>query len=91
MLKTSSKLVILLVVLLPALEICFQAQPSLADTSIEQLNDKLLELQRKIIELQNKYDSEVNVINEQINQFDTKSGEKKARDELASVQDSAKT
>jgi len=53
-LKTSSKIVILLVVLLPALEICFQVE-ALADTSIEQLNDKLLELQQqnaKLLELQ---------------------------------------
>jgi len=100
MLRSSGKLPIFLVILLSILGIRFLVQPAVADTSIEQLkddilelqqqNDKILELQQQIIEMQKKHDSEINALREQIKQFVAESGEQKDKNELVSLRGLAK-
>jgi len=58
---------------------------------IEQLNNKITELQRQILEMQKKHEAEMNALKQKINQLAVQTGRPELTNELTSLRELAKT
>lgn len=58
--------------------------------AVDQLNQRITELQQQIIEMQKRHQAEIDALQEQINQLAAKADEGKAKDKLVSLRELAK-